>query len=109
MWGSIARRRPSGMALVPALSRSCAVALSSTPPRMNQKLTRVMAASLWLSYYYVTRTARRDLHWQVELAAQALEVAYGKKSVGLALGRPGAREAGEIGDEGTRLPADGLF
>src|SRR6185436_13351968 len=108
MCGSMARRMPSGMALVPALSRSCAVALSSTPPRMNQKLTRVMVASLWLSYYYVTRTARRYFHGQVEHAAQALEVAYRKKGVGLALGLPGARKTGQIGDEGARLPADGL-
>src|SRR6185503_12204611 len=109
MCGSIASRTPSGMALVPALSRSCAVALSSTPARMNQKLTRVMVASLWLSYYYVTRAARRDFHRQVELAAQALEVAHGKNGVGLALALPGARKTGVIGDEGARLPGDRLL
>src|SRR6185503_16365362 len=108
MCGSSASRMPSGMALVPALSRSCAAALSSTPARMNQKLIRVMAASLWLSYYYVTRTARRDFHRQVELAAQALEVADRKKGVSLALGLPSAGKTGNIGKEGARLPADGL-
>src|SRR6185295_12129054 len=109
MCGSIASRTPSGMALVPALSRSCAVALSSTPARMNQKLFRVMAASLWLSYYYITRAARRDFHGQVELAVQALEVADGEKCVGLALVLPGASKSAEIGDEGARLPGNRLL
>src|SRR5215471_8255944 len=38
MCGSSARRSPSGMALVPALSSSCAAALSSTPTSTSAKL-----------------------------------------------------------------------
>src|SRR5437016_1003362 len=45
MCGSRASRKPSGMALVPALSSSWAAALSSTPTRMKEKLKSVMASS----------------------------------------------------------------
>src|SRR5215510_11595589 len=108
MCGSIARRSPSGMALVPALSRSWAAAFSSTPVRMNEKLMSVMAASLWLSDYYVAPAARGDFHRDVELAAQALEVGDRKEPIGLALGAPGLRECGQIGNVLVGFPRNRL-
>src|SRR5467141_5298762 len=74
MCGSIASRRPSGMALVPAFSSNWAAAFSSTPTRISEKLTSVMAG---LACYVVSVVV-----WIVALSRVPVSIAYPMLSIG---------------------------
>src|SRR6185369_2692434 len=105
MCGSTARRGPSGIALVPALSSSWAPALSSTPQRRSEKVTGVMGAS-FLPDQYEARIAA-DLDHRQRLA-QPVVIAQRNERIGGGRLLPGRGERGLVGHELPRLPLDRL-